>query len=413
MKILVITGSYPPHHSGGYELRSKDILDRLRQRGNDIVILTTKCPDGKCYLHPDEKNVFRILHQEPGPENLFKKILFEYQDIDLLHKNICGHKPDLLYLFHVINLTRTIFPYLAENHIPVVFDEGGKGYLYSFSHRGTWYSFVCHKSKSWLKNCVKYILVKCISLLSHDLLKQRWAWPSDIQVYFNSYLNRNNAIQAGVNAISFPVIHSGIDERQFSYRPREEIGMPIRILVPGRIEPRKGQLDSVSLLASLLKKNIDARVTIIGKCNSASYLQIILEKIRVLGIEDKVIILPMMGHGDLVSLYHSSDICFFPSYAKTGFSRIPLEAMACGSLVFSYGNEGSDEILMNSENGFIVPDGNTHAIVEIICHLSQEKIQYQKMIRNARKYIEELHTMDLYIDQIDSVLNKAVYGKFG
>jgi hypothetical protein len=41
MKILVITSGFPPYHFGGYEIRVKDILDKLAQRGHKIRVLTS------------------------------------------------------------------------------------------------------------------------------------------------------------------------------------------------------------------------------------------------------------------------------------------------------------------------------------------------------------------------------------
>ena len=87
--------------------------------------------------------------------------------------------------------------------------------------------------------------------------------------------------------------------------------------------------------------------------------------------------------------------------------------MACGSLLFAYGNEGSDEIVNDKETGFIVPQGNVATIVEIIQELSRDHEKYQRMIRNARKCVEENHTMDLYIDKIEGFLNQAVLEQHG
>jgi glycogen(starch) synthase len=41
MKILAITNLYPPHEIGGYELRCRDVCDRLKSLGHDIHILTS------------------------------------------------------------------------------------------------------------------------------------------------------------------------------------------------------------------------------------------------------------------------------------------------------------------------------------------------------------------------------------
>ncbi|MGH2728564.1 MAG: glycosyltransferase, partial [Actinomycetota bacterium] len=41
-RILVLTNMYPPHHLGGYELSCWDVMQRLRARGHEVTVLTTR-----------------------------------------------------------------------------------------------------------------------------------------------------------------------------------------------------------------------------------------------------------------------------------------------------------------------------------------------------------------------------------
>ena len=92
-----------------------------------------------------------------------------------------------------------------------------------------------------------------------------------------------------------------------------------------------------------------------GAHNDDNYYHEILDAIQNKSLADKVTIQPMLTQDELVRHYQEADICFFSSYQEIGFSSTPLEAMACGCIVISYGNEGSDEIIDNGENGFLVP----------------------------------------------------------
>ena len=116
----------------------------------------------------------------------------------------------------------------------------------------------------------------------------------------------------------------------------------------------------------------------------------------------------MVTQDKLVGLYHQADICFFPSYQEPGFSRTPLEAMACGCIVISYGNEGSDEIIRNKQTGFLVPPGDYLGIVAIIKELVSNHKMVNSIAWEARKEIEEFFSMNRYIDRIEeTVLNSA------
>lgn len=408
IKILFITASHPPHHAGGYELRCKNIIDLLVQRGHKIKIITTKCVEKSCDLHKWEKNIHRQFHKEDPSKSLIVKIYRDYKDIKFFDKIVTSYQPDLILLGHIINLTRTIFPYLAESNVPIVFDEGAKGMLWVWSHHGPWFKLIERKSDSVIKNKLKEIIVYSGNKLSGGLLKKQWRWPVHMRGYFNSELNLRNALAEGLPVDGSPVIHSGVDINQFPFKFRPEIKPPIRIIVPGRIETRKGQIDAVLLLAYLRKIKIDASLIIVGKIKSISYSQEIIKEIKELNLGDRIKILPMVDHDVLATLYQEADICFFPSFAKTGFSRVPLEAMASGCLVFTYGHEGSDEIFMNNEIGFIVPYGGFKSIGKIIQNLVSDSKIYRNIINNARRVVEHRYSMEKYVDKIEAFLKEAI-----
>src|SRR5690606_29864011 len=130
-----------------------------------------------------------------------------------------------------------------------------------------------------------------------------------------------------------------IDTSVFTFHQRNGINEPLNIICPGRIEPRKGQIDAVRLVAMLNRQGISANLIIVGKVVSPDYMQEILGEIKYSNLEDQIQLSPMTSQEELAKLYHQTDICFFPSYQELGLSRVPLEAMACGCVLLSYGNE--------------------------------------------------------------------------
>jgi len=407
MRLLVITDSYPPYHSGGYELRCKDVIDQLTLRGHEIKIITTRKPKQVDKARLTQDNVFRYLHSENNSRSLSRRIFDEYQDIHFIDKVITSFSPDIIYLFHTINLTRTIFPYLADRAIPIVYDEGGIGLSYAYTHHGGWYYFVEHKSRNGFVNFINKHLAVLISRISRGLLKTRWQWPCQILPYFNSELNCKAARDRGLILDHYPVIYSGIDLQRFKYVQHNASTPPITILVPGRLEPQKGQIDSIHLL-SILRKTINARVILVGSIRFPTYYDEIMVKAREYALEGFVEILPMKDHSELMNLYHLSSFCFFPSHQQSGFSRTPLEAMACGCVLLSYGNEGSNEILKNHETGFLLSEGDIGEASEIIVELVNNPDVYKRISTAARTKVENEHSMDHYVDQIEKFLFQSI-----
>src|SRR5258706_3242807 len=376
MKILAITSHYPPYHIGGYEMRCKNVLDCLSDRGYEIKIVVSDTIKDAPKSPLDVNSIYRKFHLLNSSNNMIERLIHDYFDVKFLQKIINSFKPDLIYLWQTTNITKAIFPYLAESDLSIIYDEGDAGLVNSWAHGGTWFSYIESKSESRVKNKIKAVVAKTMRLISHNLIKERWSWPENMRVYFNSDLGKRNALNQGIPVNDAPVIHSGLDLKQFSFRARNEINSPIRIIVPGRIEPKKGQIDNILLLSYLREKKLEADLTIIGRSNSVVYYKEIEGLIKGLGLEKHVRILPMVDHYELIHLYQESDICFFSSYRKTGLSRVPLEAMACGCLVITYGNEGSDEIIENNRTGYIISQKDFQGILAIIETIVSDPLTY-------------------------------------
>lgn len=165
MKILVIVDKFPPYHEGGYELRCKDVLDQLKKRGHTIIVITTRVSI-KIPKVQDEEDVFRVLHSEDSSRSLFQQLICDYKDLKCLNNKINGFKPNLIYLWHTINFTRALYPYLADQDIPVVYDEGGHGISWAWQHHGFWYSMLENQRTSQIKKFVKRHLSNVVQKLS-------------------------------------------------------------------------------------------------------------------------------------------------------------------------------------------------------------------------------------------------------
>ena len=412
MNILVITAHYPPFHAGGYEIRVKNILDELSARGHSIHVLTD-IPGNRHLAKSQTSNypITRKLHNQLKVKSFPEEVLFDLLDTKVLEDQIDRFKPDVLYLGHMYVLSKALMPYLALKNIPVVYDEGGAGLIEAWTQHGRWFRFTGdYRSRFAVLNWIKPLAIKVVCKLSRGRIKTQWAWPENMHIIFNSELNHRNALVKEVPVGKVSVIHSGIDVDKFHFRPRAQLSTPLKIIVPGRIERRKGQIDAVRLLKQLIEAGIDARLILAGARWMDGYFDEVVDEIQKSRMAEKISIFPMLSTEELVKQYLEADICFFPSYFRTGFSRVPLEAMSCGSLVISYGNEGSDEVIKDGETGIIVPPGNLSGMVESIRQMIASPATAQKMTTVARMDVEINYSMPGYIDQIEKLLFVACEG---
>jgi glycogen(starch) synthase len=425
MRILAISAYYPPYHSGGYELRCKNIMDALADRGHAVLALTSQSGAGSQSPSPDAAYVVsRRLHlsdvggvvsrmTERGWSHdlgmllgFVRELWFGWRDTAFVDAQIRRFQPDVIYLGHVTNFSKTLVPYLAN--MPLVYDEGGSGLIHLWTERGIWYKFTDeYVSGHFVFNVLKSLVVKVVGSMSGYRIKPRWAWPGKMRIVFNGGLGLRKAMAQGIPVNGAKVIHSGVDTREFSFTPRGRFGSPLQFILPGGIVPRKGQIDGVKLLAELRERGIDGSMIIVGKTWSDSYYRELTDEIKRLQLENRVQLMPMITQAELAGLYHKADICFFPSYQTAGFSRVPLEAMACGCIVISYGNEGSDEIIRDRHSGFLVPPADYDSVVDVVKKLVSKPDSIRDITAAARMEVESRFPMQGYVDEIEEFLMNA------
>ena len=89
---------------------------------------------------------------------------------------------------------------------------------------------------------------------------------------------------------------------------------------------------------------------------------------------------------ELLSYYAASDCFVFPSY-REGFPNTVLEAGAMGLPSIVTDINGSREIIVEGENGVIIPSHDANALFDAMLNMMKDKAARQKMAGNARQMI--------------------------
>ena len=89
---------------------------------------------------------------------------------------------------------------------------------------------------------------------------------------------------------------------------------------------------------------------------------------------------------ELLPYYTASDCFVFPSY-REGFPNTVLEAGAMGLPSIVTDINGSREIIVEGENGVIVPSHDANALFDAMLNMMKDKDARQKMAGNARQMI--------------------------
>ena len=152
----------------------------------------------------------------------------------------------------------------------------------------------------------------------------------------------------------------------------------------------------------------DCQLVLIGS-GKKEYVESCFDKMKELGIQDKVIYREQLEQKYMKAVYECSDAFLLPTRYEI-FGMVILEAMYFGLPVFTTYNGGSST-LITEENGIVIKNFNkdewTQKIVSVIdnCELANT------ISENAHRMIVENYTWDALADKFLSVYQKRLKSK--
>lgn len=228
-------------------------------------------------------------------------------------------------------------------------------------------------------------------------------------VYPNSFVMKEIMTRQGLaKADKMKVLakgsSNGIDTSFFSAdmvaKSREEIRKELGIkqnelafIFIGRIVRDKGINELVQAISRLPK---DVKLIVVGGFEkeldpiAVESEEFILkdERIKYVGFQKDV-------RGFLLA----ADVLSFPSY-REGFPNVVMQAGAMGLPSIVSNINGCNEIVVDGENGLIVPPKNSNALYEAMLQLYKDGEMRHKLASNARRMIVERYEQQLIWDAI-------------
>ncbi len=151
----------------------------------------------------------------------------------------------------------------------------------------------------------------------------------------------------------------------------------------GRIVRDKGIDELVEAFTSLHTRHPEARLILVGRFEDN--LDPVAESTRT-AIASHPAIEAVGSQSDVRPWYASSDALVFPSY-REGFPNVVIEAGAMGLPSIVTDINGSREIILQGQNGIIVPPRNTQALLEAMTQFIEDPQATSTMAQNARPLI--------------------------
>jgi glycosyltransferase involved in cell wall biosynthesis len=178
----------------------------------------------------------------------------------------------------------------------------------------------------------------------------------------------DKVVGLGVAAEKVHVVYSGIDSTVFHPgspdEARARLDLPTdapTVLFVGNLEPVKGVDVLLDASARVAKTGLKFHLRLIGLGPLKNQLE---QRVRELGLEDRVRLLGALPHGQLGDWYRAVSLFVLPSRSE-GVPSVLLEASACGT-PFVASNVGGIPEVAQAAGGRLVPPGDPAALADAI-----------------------------------------------
>lgn len=367
LRIAIVTTAYPPEDGGGIGTYTEALAQGLAALGQEVHVLAASSVDalerrGAVCLHRMRpRHLPRVEHQVPGlawsaQVALRLSTIARRGRLDIVEfPNWEG--AGLVYA--LVPLRATV---VTRLHTPffetLSLDAGGRAPLWGER-------FTC-----WLEEQAVRRSDQLTSSTVHHrgLMARAYRIPED----------RVHILPLGI-----PLPAAEEASPQLGRRPR--------VLYVSRLEHRKGTLTLLDAVPKILAAVGPVEFVLVGKDRPhapggqrfADYF-----RQRYPDAQEHVSFLGFVEAGELVRQYQSCDLFVVPSQYES-FGLIFLEAMARGKPVIGCRAGGMVEVIADGETGYLLPVGDTDALVDRVVGLLRDEELRRRMGRAARRRVEE------------------------
>lgn len=239
-----------------------------------------------------------------------------------------------------------------------------------------------------------------------------------LQSVNTQFVTKSNLSRRTIEAKGFKditVIPVGIDLTKFSASEYNncilsyESKNPIRLLYIGVLEDRRNITFMIEVMKVLKTFMIPFEFTIVGD-GEKSYVNECISLVHKYGLSKDITFGESKPQSELPAIYKSHDIFLLPSKYEI-FGMVILEAMLFGRIVLSSNNGGSDAVINDGKNGFILGIESPMAWAKKIKDIYDGKYSAEKISHNAHEIVLNRCTWENAAHQFENVIRRKINGK--
>jgi glycogen(starch) synthase len=406
MRILTLTNLYPPHYLGGYELICYMVTNELRARGHHVHVLTSDHTVAGRTVSPDA-NIERTLriHGFYGHPwlNIARLQRLEAYNNKTLLDAIERHQPDLVYVWNMGGLSKSMVFTLQRLGIPVVFYLSDHWIARGFTSDVwlNWWNGQAGIAKRALRKVAEFSRFR--SLLQKTSPTNPAKHTRFQRLYFCSKALRKLTAAAGFEVMHGAVIYAPVDINRFHGVVQSE-SAPLRTLLwVGRLAPDKGVMTALKALRGI-KNQFTGELHIFGS-GEAHYQKALREYVA----EHQLPVqFSSASMDEMPDIYRRHDALLFTSEWEEPFALTPLEAMATGMPVIGTTTGGSREIFRHRDNALTYTAGNSEELGERILELSSCSSLRARIAATGQSEVRNTYSLPVIVDQIERYLAETL-----
>lgn len=408
MRVLVLTNFYPPHELGGQGKSCQQVVEGLKRRGHETLVVTSTHGAGSAAAAED--GVLRSLYLEMDLTPLKHGVTFftrrkqrEAHNLRELDRVIDHFRPDVVFVWGMWNIPRST-PVFVERKRPgrVAYRFAEYWPLLPSQHENYWKAPGLH----WATRLPKWFLSRiALAMLARERRQYELKFEHAMCV---SASTRQVLVEGGVPVAHARVIHTGLDigpfEKVRSEKKPAQNGS-LRVLYAGRLAVEKGIETALEAMIHLVRDQGRKEIYFdLAGSGEARYLNQLKAEVSQRGVGPFVTFLGRVPTAEMPALMQSYDVLLVPSIWPEPFARVVLEGMVSSLVVIAAPTGGTKEIVVHEENGLLFPAGDSRALADRIAQMADDPALRQKLAEAGRRTVLEGFTEERMMDEIEAFL---------
>ncbi len=393
MKIIVVSNLYPPDFIGGHEILCAKVVEELRRRGHEVIVLTgTENRKAFDYVHNclfSYRDLLDIAARGKRP-NWAKRLAAIWKNRNILKRYCQTFNPDIFFIWNISNFPLRAFAICQQLGIPAAV------YLADY----------------WLKNTKEGTgqgsAAYRACMYPFRLLIPVFSFDSILRLFTISHFVREEYIRAGFSPDRIQTVYLGLEKSILTETepPKTREDGTVRVMWAGQLVRHKGAHVLIEALGKLFAANLPARVSVdIYGAGDVEYRACLEKAIREHKLEGVVSFEGKLSPEEFVKMYQKHDIFVFTSVYPEPFSTVVLQAMAAQLCVIASDAGGSKEAICHGENGLLYPAGSGEALSKALEQVLADPDLRMRISQRARADVLQKFRIEKMVDDIERGLD--------